>query len=54
MSSYYRARYYDPQTGRFLKEDPMGFEAGVNFYSYALNSAPNFRDPDGMDIWISL
>ena len=28
----------------------MGFEAGVNFYSYTLNSAPNFRDPDGMDI----
>jgi RHS repeat-associated protein len=26
---YYRARYYDPQTGRFLKEDPAGFQAGV-------------------------
>jgi len=25
---YYRARYYDPNTGNFLNEDPMGFKAG--------------------------
>ena len=49
-SSHYRARYYDPQTGRFLIEDPMEFEAGVNFYRYTLNNPTNFRDPDGMDI----
>ena len=24
---YYRARYYNPQTGRFISEDPMGFRA---------------------------
>ena len=47
---YYRARYYDPQTGRFLNEDPMRFDAGVNFYRYTLNNPANFRDPDGMDI----
>ena len=23
---YYRARYYDPAAGRFLSEDPIGFE----------------------------
>jgi RHS repeat-associated protein len=34
---YYRARYYDQTTGRFLGEDPLRFEAGSNFYSYALN-----------------
>jgi RHS repeat-associated protein len=47
---YYRARYYDPQAGRFLGEDPMAFDAGVNFYSYAVNSPLDFRDPGGMDI----
>jgi RHS repeat-associated protein len=37
-SSRYRARYYDPAAGRFLNEDPMRFDAGVNFYAYTLNS----------------
>jgi hypothetical protein len=50
QTSYYRARYYDPQTGRFIAEDPMRFDAGVDFYAYTLNSPLNFRDPDGMDI----
>src|SRR5215831_7297138 len=27
---YYRARYYDPTTGRFLSEDAPRFTAGVN------------------------
>ena len=25
---YYRARHYDPNTGRFLQQDPLGFAAG--------------------------
>ncbi len=25
---YYRARYYNPTIGRFLSEDPIGFEGG--------------------------
>ncbi|WP_353933154.1 RHS repeat-associated core domain-containing protein [Okeanomitos corallinicola] len=30
---YYRARYYDQATGRFLSEDPIGFDGGdSNFY----------------------
>ena len=46
---YYRARYYDPQTGRFLSEDPLGFGGGdVNFYSYVGNSPTNLDDPFGM------
>lgn len=47
---YYRSRYYIPQIGRFLNEDSMRFDAGINFYAYTLNSPSNFRDPDGMDI----
>ena len=32
---YYRARYYDSNTGRFLSEDPVGFDGGINLYAYA-------------------
>jgi RHS repeat-associated protein len=46
---YYRARYYDSQIGRFLSEDPIGFEAGVNFYSYVRSSPIGLRDPSGMN-----
>ena len=28
---FYRARYYDPTAGRFLGEDPIGFDSGTNF-----------------------
>jgi len=31
---YYRARYYDPSIGRFISEDPLGFRAGEDFYTY--------------------
>lgn len=48
-SSYYRARYYDSQAGRFLSEDPLGFNAKQkNFYPYVSNSPLNFRDPFGL------
>jgi len=45
---YYRARYYDPQIGRFLSEDPIGLSAGdANLYSYVLNNPVNLVDPNG-------
>ena len=44
---YYRARYYDPDIGRFLSEDPLGFEADINFYTYVRNNPVNFNDPSG-------
>lgn len=45
---YYRARYYDPATGRFTSEDPIRFRAGVNFYRYVKNSVTNLMDPYGL------
>jgi RHS repeat-associated protein len=29
---FYRARYFDPNSGRFISEDPIGFHGGANFY----------------------
>ena len=45
---YYRARYYDRLSGRFLNEDPIGFEGEINFYVYVRNNPVNFRDPLGL------
>ncbi len=46
---YYRARYYSPAFGRFVSEDPIGFDGGdSNLYRYVWNSPINFRDPFGM------
>ena len=44
----YRARYYDPTTGRFLSEDPARFNAASDFYTYAGNKPTNFADPLGL------
>lgn len=45
---YYRARYYDEETGRFLSEDPGGFVTGIDFYTYAGNNSVNLIDPLGL------
>jgi len=46
---YYRARYYNPQIGRFLQTDPVGYGAGMNLYAYCGNGAVNWGDPSGLD-----
>ena len=46
---FYRARYYDPASGRFLSEDPMQFNAGENFYRYVGNNPGNSVDPFGLN-----
>jgi RHS repeat-associated protein len=45
---YYRARYYDPSVGRFLSEDLISFEGGINFYAYVGNNPTNSTDPFGL------
>jgi RHS repeat-associated protein len=51
---YYRARYYESGTGRFLSEDPLQYGGGLNFYAYALNNPISFTDPFGLDVNICL
>jgi hypothetical protein len=46
---YYRARYYDQQTGRFANEDPLKFFGGdINLYRYVWNNPSSLRDPHGL------
>jgi uncharacterized protein RhaS with RHS repeats len=45
--SYYRARYYDSTVGRFLTEDPIRFQAGIDFYSYVSDNPIMSVDPLG-------
>nr|WSS66327.1 polymorphic toxin-type HINT domain-containing protein [Streptomyces sp. NBC_01177] len=44
---HYRDRYYDPETGRFISQDPIGYAGGVNLYQYALSSPTAYTDPTG-------
>jgi RHS repeat-associated protein len=44
-----RARFYDPNLGRFISEDPIGFGGGdVNLFGYVRNNPQNWRDPLGL------
>ncbi len=44
----YRARYFDPSVGRFISEDPIVFDGGINFYSYVKNRPVVMVDPLGL------
>jgi RHS repeat-associated protein len=56
---YFRARYYDPQQGRFLQPEPLAQYPGylvamalqgnaVEAYAYAGNNPLRYVDPDGL------
>jgi RHS repeat-associated protein len=45
---YHRNRWYDPSLGRFISEDPIGIDGGINLYTYAGNDPVNGRDPFGL------
>ncbi len=45
-------RYYDPDSGRFTQQDPIGLAGGMNLYQYAPN-ALGWVDPWGLKCWSS-
>ena len=46
---YYRARFYDPVSGRFISQDPLSFQGGdLNLYRYVSNAPTGAVDPFGM------
>jgi len=45
---YYRARYYDPEVGRFVSEDPIRGVGGIDPYVYVASKPTSLTDPSGM------
>ena len=43
-------RDYDPSLGRYVQSDPIGFDGGLNTFSYVLNAPLSYSDPFGLDI----
>ena len=41
-------RYYDPETGRYLRADPIGLAGGMNLFVYVSNTPINAIDPYGL------
>jgi RHS repeat-associated protein len=50
---YNHARYYDARTGRWISQDPLGFDAGdSNLYRYVTNAPTSATDPSGLqEFW---
>jgi RHS repeat-associated protein len=44
---HYKARVYDPATGRFMQTDPVGYDAGPNLYEYVEDDPTDKTDPMG-------
>ena len=51
----FQDRYFNPDTGRFLSEDPIGFYGGdANLYRYVINNPANLIDPKGEVVQLGL
>jgi RHS repeat-associated protein len=44
----FRARWYNPEWGRWLSPDPVGLEGGLNLYEFCRNDPVNCVDPYGL------
>ena len=49
---YYNARWYDPELGRFISEDPAADPNNPNLYSYCGNNGVCRVDPTGQFFWV--
>jgi RHS repeat-associated protein len=47
---YFRLRWYDPATGRWLSKDPIGISGGLNLYAFCANDPVNYVDPSGTEL----
>lgn len=45
---YFRARWYEPTTGRWLSNDPIGISGGLNQYVFCGGNPVNWIDPFGL------
>jgi RHS repeat-associated protein len=45
---YRRGRVYDPASGRFTQEDPIGLAGGLNLYGFVSGDPVNLSDPFGL------
>jgi RHS repeat-associated protein len=47
---YNRHRYYDPDTGNYISQDPIGLEGGAALYAY-VHDPNSWIDPFGLKNW---
>ena len=46
--NYYKNRWYDAETGRFISHDPLGYLADINMYQYVRSNSIVLTDSLGL------
>ena len=50
---YYTFRHYDPNSGRWITQDPIEEQGGLNLYGFCLNNTQYYLDANGLAIEFS-